>query len=341
MIKEYFPKAATTLGLSNVSFGLPNRNSVHNAFLDTAVQHGLDSAIMSVTDPMGKVLAAASEMWGPKSNTIDKFIRGFSEKVELNAVSSASGSLASKSTLSQEGQSGENKKSHTQAPEFLKNLSEIERGIFHSIVEGEKDSTVKLVTQFSQQTPEKSMELFLNVMTPAIRHLGDLFAKRVKFIPHLISAADAMKSGVAILEPLLLAARQKSGEKKGTIVFATVKGDIHDIGKNICVLMLKNFGYEVIDLGRNVDSELILSTAIEKKASVVALSALMTTTMMQMKVVIDAVKDRKLPFKVVIGGAVVTPEFARDISADGFSTDVGTVVSEMEKVIAILDATKI
>jgi 5-methyltetrahydrofolate--homocysteine methyltransferase len=89
-----------------------------------------------------------------------------------------------------------------------------------------------------------------------------------------------------------------------------------------------------------VDPELILSTAVEKKAEVVALSALMTTTMMQMKVVIDAVKERKLPFKVVIGGAVVTPDFAREIQADGYSTDVGTVVSEMERVIAILDAAR-
>ena len=103
--------------------------------------------------------------------------------------------------------------------------------------------------------------------------------------------------------------------------------------------MLRNFGFEVVDLGRNVDSELIIQTAIEKKAQVLALSALMTTTMMQMKVVIDAVKERQLPFKVVIGGAVVTPEFAREIQADGYSTDVGTVVSEMEKVIAILTAT--
>ena len=182
------------------------------------------------------------------------------------------------------------------------------------------------------------MDLFMNVMTPAIRYLGDLFAARIKFIPHLISAADAMKTGVEILEPLLIAARKADGGEKGAIVFATVKGDIHDIGKNICILMLRNFGYDVVDLGRNVDAELILKTAIEKKAQVIALSALMTTTMMQMKVVIDAVKEKRLNCKVVIGGAVVTPDFAREIQADGYSTDVGTVVSEMERVLIILNA---
>ena len=147
-----------------------------------------------------------------------------------------------------------------------------------------------------------------------------------------------MKAGVAVLEPLLIKAREASGagDNKGTVIFATVKGDIHDIGKNICVLMLRNFGFKVIDLGRNVESELIIETAIKEKAQVVALSALMTTTMMQMKVVIDAVKERKLPFKVLIGGAVVTPDFAKEIMADGFSTDVGTVVSEVERVIVLL-----
>ena len=178
----------------------------------------------------------------------------------------------------------------------------------------------------------------MNVMTPAIRHLGDLFAARIKFIPHFISAADSMKTGVGILEPLLIAARKAEGGEKGAIVFATVKGDIHDIGKNICILMLRNFGYDVVDLGRNVDADLIIKTAIEKNAKVIALSALMTTTMMQMKVVIDAVKERRMPCKVVIGGAVVTADFAREIQADGYSTDVGTVVSEMERVLAILDA---
>jgi 5-methyltetrahydrofolate--homocysteine methyltransferase len=205
-------------------------------------------------------------------------------------------------------------------------------------VDGNKNQTELLVTEFVNTEADKSMPLFMNILTPAIRHLGDLFAARVKFIPHLIAAADAMKAGVKILEPYLLKAREQEGQKRGTVIFATVKGDIHDIGKNICVLMLKNFGYEVIDLGRNVDPELILNTAIEKKAQVVALSALMTTTMMQMKVVIDAVKERKLPFKVVIGGAVVTPDFAKDIQADGYSTDVGTVVSEMERVIALLNS---
>lgn len=333
LVKEYFPRAATTLGLSNTSFGLPNRQFVHNAFLAAAVQRGLDSAIMSVTEPMGPILAAAAEMWGPKPLMVESFIQNWTQKVELG-IHAGAGSVSQGAASAAVPA--------VQEPAWVEKATELERSLFRGIVAGEKETVERLIKQFieglNDQPPQAPMDLFLKVMTPAIRHLGDLFGARIKFIPHLIAAADAMKSGVMILEPYLLKAREASGQKRGCVVFATVKGDIHDIGKNICILMLKNFGFEVVDLGRNVDPELIITTAVERKAQVLALSALMTTTMMQMKVVIDAVRDRKLPFKVVIGGAVVTPDFAREIQADGFSTDVGTVVSEMERVIALLNA---
>jgi len=166
------------------------------------------------------------------------------------------------------------------------------------------------------------------VLTPAIRHLGDLFGAGKKFIPHLIASADAMKAGVAVLMPLM----QKEGnvEKKGTVVLATVKGDIHDIGKNIVGLMLRNFGFEVHDLGRNVPLEDILNAARENGAELIGLSALMTTTMMRMKDVIDAVRAKELPHLVMIGGAVTTPSFAEEIRADAYGKDVGEVVTVAE-----------
>jgi 5-methyltetrahydrofolate--homocysteine methyltransferase len=335
LVKERFPYSATTLGLSNVSFGLPNRTFVHNAFLALAVERGLDSAIMSVTDSMGPVIAASAAMWTKKPGSINHYIQNYSEKIALGTGHAAAIAAADAPKIVDPA---------TAEPESVAKMTDLERATFRSIVNGRKDETERLAREFTLSLNDGNLDLgmkfFLEVMTPAIRHLGNLFAARVKFIPHLIAAADAMKAGVAVLEPYLLKARKASGQTRGTVIFATVKGDIHDIGKNICILMLRNFGFEVVDLGRNVDPELILSTAIEKKAEVLALSALMTTTMMQMKIVIDAVKERKLPFKVVIGGAVVTPDFAREIQADGYSTDVGTVVSEMERVIAVLDATK-
>jgi 5-methyltetrahydrofolate--homocysteine methyltransferase len=118
------------------------------------------------------------------------------------------------------------------------------------------------------------------------------------------------------------------------VVFATVKGDIHDIGKNICILMLRNFGFSVIDLGRNVPLDDILAAAEKHQAQIIALSALMTTTMMQMKTAIETIREKNLPYKVMVGGAVVTPKFSTEIKADGYGKDVGDVVPLAEKLIA-------
>ncbi|MBI4828579.1 MAG: cobalamin B12-binding domain-containing protein [Nitrospinae bacterium] len=202
----------------------------------------------------------------------------------------------------------------------------------HAITEGDKDSIEPLTRQALAEGHDP-MALFMDVMTPAIRHLGDLFAQRKKFIPHLVAAADAMKRGVAILDPLLAASGAR--KDKGTIVFATVKGDIHDIGKNICVIMLSNFGYNVVDLGKNVPVEDILAAAKQNKAHIIALSALMTTTMTQMKVVVDEVKARALPYKVMVGGAVVTHTFAEEIGADGYGRDVGDIAQVTANVMAM------
>ena len=147
-----------------------------------------------------------------------------------------------------------------------------------------------------------------------------------------------MKEGVALLEPHFV--RGKRGEEeKGTIVFATVKGDIHDIGKNICILMLKNFGYKVVDLGRNVAMEDIFAAADEHKAQIIALSALMTTTMVQMKQLIETKRERGLHYQVMVGGAPVTSDFAQEIGADGHCEDVGSLVGETERVFTALGYT--
>jgi len=204
--------------------------------------------------------------------------------------------------------------------------------LWDAVVEGDKDGVPALVRRALEEGSEP-FDLFLNVLTPAIRHLGDLFGTGKKFIPHLIASADAMKAGVAVLMPLL----EASGniEKKGTVILATVKGDIHDIGKNIVGLMLKNFGFEVHDLGRNVPMEDILEAAREHDAQLIGLSALMTTTMMRMKDVIDTIKAKGLPHLVMIGGAVTTPSFAEEIRADAYGKDVGDVVQVAERLLLV------
>jgi len=140
----------------------------------------------------------------------------------------------------------------------------------------------------------------------------------------LIASAEAMKNAISVLEPLLL--QESSGEDKPTVVIATVEGDIHDIGKNLVALMLKNYGFTVIDLGKDVPKEQIVAAAKEHNASIIALSALMTTTMQRMRDVVELVKCEGVNAKVMIGGAVITEEYADEIGADGYSKDAADAV---------------
>ena len=297
----------TILGLSNVSFGLPARKLVHDNFLAMAIGAGLDAAICDPYDTVLHQTVAAASVFAGRDPDCRIYIDKSAQWASPDAKDA----------------------SPTQKNQPQKPLTTVE-AIRKAIEEGERESISGLV-QKALAEGESPFAIFLDHMTPAIRHLGDLFGQRIKFIPHLIAGADTMKKGVEVLQPYL----ESDGpvEKKGTIVFATVKGDIHDIGKNICILMLRNFGFNVIDLGRNVPLETILDAAREHQAQIVALSALMTTTMMQMKLAIDTIHERDLPYKVMIGGAVVTPRFAEEIRSDGYGKDVGAIVPLAEQLI--------
>ena len=296
----------TSLGLSNVSFGLPSRGLINQTFLSMAVAAGLDAAIMSPYEDELKHALSAASMFAGRDPDCRRFIDLQTQTEVRRKAAAADAADAARPRTTEER-------------------------IYEAVVEGDRDSIEGLVHAALKEGSDP-FHLFVDVMTPGIRHLGDLFGARKKFIPHLVAAADTMKRGVAILTPLLEASGQV--EHKGTIVMATVKGDIHDIGKSVCAIMLRNFGFTVVDLGRNVPMETILTAAEEHKADIIGLSALMTTTMMQMKVVADAVRERRLPYKILVGGAVVTPRFATEIGVDGYSKDVGDCVQMAE---ALLD----
>lgn len=283
----------TIVGLSNVSFGLPDREAINSAFLAMAMGAGLDAAIVNpYNESINRTVAAASLFCGR-----DPQCRVYIDMMEEKEEAVSPGKETGPKTITDK--------------------------ISDAIIEGGKDSIESLTNQALEEGHE-AMSLFTDVMTPSIRHLGNLFAQRKKFIPHLVAAADTMKRGVAVLDPIL----KSSGGMKdmGTIVFATVKGDIHDIGKGICAIMLSNYGFNVIDLGKNTPAEEIFAAAKQNNADIIALSALMTTTMMQMKVITDEVAQNRLPYKVMIGGAVVTSAFAGEIGADAYGKDVGDVV---------------
>lgn len=298
---------ATTIGLSNVSFGLPDRHTINNNFLAMAMANGLDAGIVNPYDEQMHKTAAAAGLFTRRDIGCNRFINA--------ATAWETGSAA---------------KEAAPAVKKAQNLPTPEK-IFNAVVEGEKDGVAQLV-QDALNEGIPPMDVFINSLTPAIRKVGDLFAERKKFIPHLVASADTMKKGVAVLDPLLRSARADAS--KGTIVFATVKGDVHDIGKNVCVIMLENFGYKVVDLGRNVPLDDILAAAEKHRADILGLSALMTTTMIQMPLVVNEVKKRNLPYKVMVGGAVVTRSFADEIGADAYGKDVGDVVTIAESLMA-------
>jgi 5-methyltetrahydrofolate--homocysteine methyltransferase len=319
---------ATTYGLSNSSFGLPNRRFVHQSYLVMGIQRGLNSAIMNVLEKDIGVRVSAADLFTSKPSAIENYLAKWSQPIAEGVAEAGSANASAAGAAGSSEAADED-------PTIKMNLDAIQKSVFWAIVDGKKEKTVADLQEFIKTRSSESFDLFLNVMTPAIRYLGDLFGKRKRFIPHLVAAAEAMKAGVEVLNPYM-ASSSGGGGKKGTVIFATVKGDIHDIGKNICILMLKNFGFEVIDLGRNVEMEAIFNSAKEHKAQIIALSALMTTTMIQMKLLIEENRRAGYGFKVMVGGAPVTDEFAKEIGADGHSDDVGGIVGETEKLMTAL-----
>ena len=202
--------------------------------------------------------------------------------------------------------------------------------IQEALLVGKKDQVESLVDQAlaSGLTAAKVLNEGLIL---GMERLGVMFKNNEVFIPEVLVAARAMNAGMAKLEPLLI----KEGIKpKGAVVIGTVKGDLHDIGKNIVAMMLKGAGYKIIDLGIDVSPEKYVAAAKENSASVIALSALLTTTMVQMKNVIDAVRADGLGIPVIIGGAPVTRDYADQIKAQGYAPDAASAVEEVGRLLA-------
>ena len=300
--------AATACGLSNISFGLPERAFVNSNFMAMAIMNGLTMAIANPSQDLLMHAVYASDLLMNKPEADLRYI----ERVNSHKLTMVSGELDSES-LKAASAGGAKAASSAAIPEEKK--SDV---IFEAVVKGKKQKARQLVEKAVKEG-EDPQELIDESLIPAIIHVGNLYEKQIYYLPQLISSAETMEASIDYLEPIL--AQKRSGESLGTIVIATVEHDIHDIGKNLVALMLKNYGYHVVDLGKDVPAETIIDAAIEEKADIIGLSALMTTTMMEMKKVVDMVHERNLPFKVLIGGAVITQSFADEIGADGYSED--------------------
>ena len=297
----------TTCGLSNISFGLPERIVVNTAFLTMAIQAGLTMAIANPNQDLLVAAAFASDLLLNKEGSDIRYI----EKMQDISISA---------TAVSKTESADKK-------EAVKN-----QNILYEMVLKGKKNAIGEETEKLLNTGADANELLNNSLLPAINDVGDFFDKGKYFLPQLISSAEAMKNAIEILQPRLLQESDKTDMP--TIVFATVEGDIHDIGKNLVVLMLQNYGYNVIDLGKDVTKEEIVEKAIESKASIIGLSALMTTTMQEMKAVVEYAKERKCEAKIIIGGAVITEDYMEQIGADGYAKDASEAVKVVQKLLA-------
>lgn len=320
---------ATICGLSNISFAMPERSFVNTAFLTLAIQAGLTMAIANPSQELLMNAAFASDMLLNKEESGIRYIgrmNYLSEKHEgmehvWVPVGTAKGAAVKGTAAGQAGNAGGAKDSG--------NANEARSAVFTAVLKGNKNHILDEV-KHALDTGEKPDDIINGHLIPAINEVGELFDKQKYFLPQLISSANTMKVAIEYLEPMLA---RSDKEPKATLVVATVEGDIHDIGKNLVVLMLKNYGYHVIDLGKDVPADLIVDTAMKENARVIGLSALMTTTMMRMKDVVELVKERGCTAKVVIGGAAITESFAEEIGADGYSKDAAECVKLVDRLL--------
>ena len=304
---------ATICGLSNISFGLPERGFVNTAFLTMAISRGLTMAIANPSQELLMNADFASDLLLNKEEADVRYI----ENVKPLSVTEGSGSSGKSSGNGQEGTTGAaSSGNHSK--------------LFENVLKGNKRTMIADVKAYLDEgnSPQSVIEEHL---IPAINEVGVLFDKKKYFLPQLIASAEAMELAISYVEPLL--PKAENGTEMPTIIMATVEGDIHDIGKNLVVLMLKNYGYHVIDLGKDVPKETIIETAIKENASVIGLSALMTTTMMRMKDVVEYAKEKGVKAKIIIGGAVITQSFADEIGADGYSKDAAEACRLVERLL--------
>lgn len=278
----------TTMGLSNISFGLPNRPLINSTFFTMCLAAGLDAPIMNpYLEIMQDALQASNVLLGK-----DKNGRYFS-------------------VLQTKKQTAETQPAVTSANNTIIDL------LKQSIINGEKEAVSDLIPQ-ALQAGYQIKDITDNALTAAMNKIGDDFGAGKIFLPQVLLAAEAMHNAFSLLKSILPVNTIKS---VGTIVIATVKGDIHDLGKNIVAALLENNGFKVIDLGKDVEQSTIIETAIAQQADIVGLCALMTTTMPQIDLVIAGLKQANCPAKVMVGGAVLTQEYADHAGADCYAAD--------------------
>ncbi len=290
----------TSLGVSNVSFGLPCRDAINSTFFAMALQEGLSAAIMNPhSADMMKVYYAYKALKGLDENCAD-YIRHADEFAVTTATATTTASVT------------------TDAATALQ----------HAIIKGLQDKAASLTKELLTHTA--ALEIVNGEIIPALNIVGDGFEKKTVYLPQLLMSAEAAKSAFEVIKSTMSG---DSTTASGTVILATVHGDIHDIGKNIVKLLLENYGFRVIDLGKDVPPETVVSQAIAHHAPLVGLSALMTTTVPAMEETIRQLRESAPWCKVVVGGAVLTQDYADRIGADKYAKDAMETVRYAQEII--------
>ena len=287
----------TVLGVSNISFGLPNRELVNCNFLAMALSNGLDLPIIN-----------------PNVASMTGAVRAYKL---LTAID--------KNSVEFIGAYGGDQPAKAAQP-----VKSSEMTLDYAIENGLKSEGAKITEQLLETTD--SMTIVNEMLIPALDKAGDRFEKGKIFLPQLILAASVAQAAFEVIRRKMIEANS-APVSKGKVILATVKGDIHDIGKNIVKVLLENYGFEVIDLGRDVEYEAVLNAAVENNVKLVGLSALMTTTLKSMEETIALLRKNNVDCKVVVGGAVLTPEYAEKIGADFYAKDAKETVDIAKKVL--------
>ena len=296
MVKEKLG-LKTVLGVSNISFGLPNRPLINQNFLTMAMTYGLDLPIIN-----------------PNIDAMTGAVRAF--KLLTNVDKNSAEFIAAYNDAAPKAQAVPNGNSEVT----------LDYAIENGLKEASAEATKKLLDTTD------SMDIVNNMLSPALDRAGEQFEKGKIFLPQLILTAAAAQAAFAVIREKMLSSNS-APISKGKVVLATVKGDVHDIGKNIVKVLLENYGYDVIDLGKDVPCEEVVKAAIEHKVKLVGLSALMTTTLGAMEETIKLLHENNADCKIVVGGAVLTPEYAKKIKADFYAKDAKETVDIAKKVI--------
>ncbi|SEW41158.1 homocysteine S-methyltransferase family protein [[Clostridium] fimetarium] len=310
----------TVLGVSNISFGLPNRELINHIFLTMALTNGLDLAIINPNiEAMTGAIRAYKLLANIDENSMG-FIRAYSDMSRVPKMQPLS-IRAGKAEIRNDN-IGNDVKNHEEIREY--------GDLFYAVENGLKNEGAQITEELLKT--KDSMEIVNGILIPALDKIGMQFENGTIFLPQLIMSAGVAQAAFEVIRKKIIK-NDLAPISKGKIVIATVKGDIHDIGKNIVKVLLQNYGYDVIDLGKDVEYQAVVDAVIEHNAKLVGLSALMTTTLVSMEKTIALIHSHNLDCKIMVGGAVLTSEYAKTIGADYYAKDAKESVDIAKKIL--------